>query len=131
MSPIAGTSGLPAPFTPAAGMSFDVLQREKLIWSWHTDLSLPSFQDLTLNLGTDLAISDIVFLHLGSTLAVSELSSGQMRVPVSFGATVKLGTSVKQNKSELRISAGASPLQNNIWAAGAGANLAVGLIDQA
>jgi hypothetical protein len=130
MSPVGVASGLPAPFTPAAGMSFDVLQREKLIWSWHTDLSLPSFLDVTLNLGTELAIADTVFLHLGSTLVTSEIASGNMRVPVSFGATVKLGTSVKENKSELKISAGASPLQSNIWAAGAGANLAVGLIDR-
>ena len=130
MSPVAGTSGLPAPFTPAAGMSFDLLQRQRLIWSWHGDLSLPSVQDLTLNLGTELAIADRVFLMLGSTFAVSEISSGDMRVPVSFGASVKLGTSVKEDRSEVKITAAAAPLQNDIWAMGGGANLAVGLIDR-
>jgi len=123
-------TGLYAPFTPAAGLSFDVLQREKLIWSWHSDLALPSVQNLTLNVGTQLAIADRVFLHLGGTIEAQELGSGDMRIPVSFGASVKLGTSVKENQSELKITAGATPLQNNIWAAGAGANLAVGLIDR-
>ena len=123
-------TGLYAPFTPAAGLSFDVLQKEKLIWSWHSDLSMPSFQNLTLNLGTELAIADRVFLHLSSTIEASEVGSGNMRIPVSFGASVKLGTSVKENQSELKITAGATPLQNEIWAAGAGANLAVGLVDR-
>ncbi len=130
MEPVEGFTASPPPFTPAAGISFDVLQREKLIWSWHSDVSLPSFQDLTLNLGTELAIADRVFLLLGTNLALSELAPGEMRIPVSFGVSVKSGTSVKENQSELKVTAGASPLQNNIWAAGAGATLAVGLIDR-
>ena len=129
MSPVDGFTASPAPFTPAVGISFDVLQREKLIWSWHSDVSLPSFQDLTFNLGTELAIADRVFLLLGSSFALSELAPGEMRTPVSFGASFKFGTSVKENQSELKVTAAASPLQNNIWAAGAGVNLAVGLID--
>jgi len=130
MSSVAGYTGLYTPFTPAAGISFDALQREKLIWSWHSDLSLPSFQNLTFNLGTELAIADRVFLHLGSTIAVNELGSGDMRVPVSFGASVKLGTSVKESQSELKVTAAAAPLYSNIWGAGLGANLAVGLVDR-
>ncbi|UCF97744.1 MAG: OmpA family protein [Spirochaetaceae bacterium] len=130
MSPVDNYGASPAPFTPAAGISFDVLQREKLIWSLHSDLSLPSVQDLTLSLGTELNISDRVFLLLGSTIALSELEPGEMRTPISFGASVKLGTSVKENQSELKITAGAAPLQSDIWAAGGGANLAVGLIDR-
>jgi outer membrane protein OmpA-like peptidoglycan-associated protein/flagellar hook assembly protein FlgD len=129
-APADSYTGLYAPFTPAAGLSFDVLQKEKLIWSWHSDLSLPTVQNLTLNLGTELAIADRMFLHLGSTIEAKELGSGDMRVPVSFGVSVKLGTSVKENQSELKITAGAAPLQSEIWAAGAGANLAVGLIDK-
>lgn len=123
-------TGLYAPFTPAAGLSFDVLQRQRLIWSWHSDVSLPSFQNVTLNLGTELAIADRVFLHLGSTIAVDELGSGDMRTPVSFGASVKLGTSVKESQSELKITAAGAPLYNNVWAAGLGANLARGQIDR-
>lgn len=130
MEPVAGFTASPPPFTPTAGISFDVLQREKLIWSWHSDVSLPSFQDLTFNLGTELAIDDRVFLLLGSSFALSELTPGEMRIPVSFGASFKFGTSVKENQSELKVTAAASPLQNNIWAAGAGAIFAVGLIDR-
>jgi flagellar hook assembly protein FlgD len=130
MEPVDGFTAAPPPFTPAAGVSFDVLQREKLTWSWHSDVSLPSFQDLTFNLGTELAINDRVFLLLGSSFALSELTPDEMRIPVSFGAAVKFGTSVKENKSELKVTTAAAPLQNDIWAAGAGANLAVGLIDR-
>ncbi|MBN2552543.1 MAG: gliding motility-associated C-terminal domain-containing protein [Spirochaetales bacterium] len=129
-SPAPSYTGLYPSFTPAAGLSFDLLQREKLIWSWHSDVSLPSFQNLTLNLGTELAIVDRVFLHLGSTIAVDEFGSGDMRVPVSFGASVKLGASVKESQSEVKITAAAAPLYSNIWGAGAGVNLAVGLIDR-
>jgi outer membrane protein OmpA-like peptidoglycan-associated protein/flagellar hook assembly protein FlgD len=130
MSSVSSFDPILPPFTPAAGLSFDVLQREKIIWSWHSDVSVPTFQDVTLNLGTQLNISDRIFLHLGSTIALSELPPDDPRIPVSFGASVKLGTSVRENQSELKITAGATPLQNKIWAAGAGANLAVGLIDR-
>jgi hypothetical protein len=130
MSSVAGYTDLYSPFTPGAGISFDVLQKEKLIWSWHSDLSLPSFQNLTFNLGTELAIADRVFLHLGSTMAANELGSGDMRIPISFGASVKLGTSVKESQSEVKITAAGAPLYSNIWGAGLGANLAVGLIDR-
>jgi len=130
MEPVGGFTASPAPFTPAAGISFDVLQREKLVWSWHSDVSLPSFQDLTFNLGTEVAIADRVFLLLGSSFALKQLAPGEMRIPISFGASFKFGTSVKENQSELKVTAAASPLQNNIWAAGSGATLAVGLIDR-
>jgi len=130
-APVSGYTALIPPFTPAAGISFDVLQREKLIWSWHSDLSLPSFQNVRVNLGTELAIADTVFLQLGSSFDFKEIPDDMRDSPlISFGASVKLGASVKQNQSELKTTVAAAPLQNGIWGAGLGVNLPIGVIDK-
>jgi outer membrane protein OmpA-like peptidoglycan-associated protein/flagellar hook assembly protein FlgD len=130
-SPVAGQSAAPAPFTPAAGIQFDLLSREQVALTVHSDVAMPSFQDLRFNLGTELAIRDTVFLHLGTSWDVAEMSPDGIRdIPLSFGASVKLGTSVKENRSEIKTTAAAAPLQDGIWATGLGANLAVGLIDR-
>jgi outer membrane protein OmpA-like peptidoglycan-associated protein/flagellar hook assembly protein FlgD len=129
--PVEGYTASPQAFTPAAGIGFNLLEKEKLIWSWHSDLSLPGFQNLWFNLGTRLAIADRLFLHLGSSFDVRELTPEDMRdIPISFGVSVKLGTSVKNVQSELTTTAAAAPLQNGIWALGAGANLPIGVIDR-
>jgi flagellar hook assembly protein FlgD/outer membrane protein OmpA-like peptidoglycan-associated protein len=131
VTPGLGYTALPEPFTPIAGVAFDLLQLPKLVWSLHSDLSLPSFQNVRLNLGTELTFADLVSLQLATSWDVTEVAQGGMRdIPLSFGASVKLGTSVKKNASELKTTAGVAPLQNGIWAAGLGLNLPIGLIDR-
>ncbi|MBN1837485.1 MAG: OmpA family protein [Spirochaetales bacterium] len=124
-------SSVPEPFTPAAGVAFDVLQREKVRWGVHSDVSMPSFQNLRFGLGTELGIVDTVFFHLGTGFDIDELGNGLGRdIPLSFGLSVKLGTSVQKNRSELLTTVAAAPLANGIWGVGAGINLPIGLVDR-
>lgn len=130
-NPVDGQTAAPEPFTPAFGLQADLLQREKVRLGAHADVSLPGFQNLRFDLGTELAFLDKVFLHLGSSWDVAEMTHGEIRdLPLSFGASVKFGTSVKEKGSEVKTTLAAAPLQDGIWAAGLGANLAIGLIDR-
>jgi flagellar hook assembly protein FlgD/outer membrane protein OmpA-like peptidoglycan-associated protein len=130
-TPFSGYSAIPEPFTPALGLGFDLVQTPKVVWSLHTDLSAPSFSTLRMAIGTELGIMDRAFLHLGTGFDLHELKYGENRdIPVSFGLSVKFGTSVRQDRSELTATAGAAPLQNGIWAAGLGLNLPIGMRDR-
>ena len=126
-----GYSAYPEPFTPAAGLAFDLIQARNLVWSFNSDLALPTFQNVRFALGTELALYDRVFLYLSTGFDLHELGEDHGRaVPLAFGAAVKIGTSVRQDKSELKTTLAAAPLQNGIWAVGLGANLPVGMRDK-
>jgi flagellar hook assembly protein FlgD/outer membrane protein OmpA-like peptidoglycan-associated protein len=129
--PFSKYSAIPEPFTPALGVGFDLVQTPKLAWSLHSDLSFPSFTTLRMAIGTELGIMDRVFLDLGTGFDLHELKNGKGRdVPVSLGLSVKFGTSVRKDKSELTTTVAAAPLQNGIWTAGFGANLPIGMRDR-
>jgi flagellar hook assembly protein FlgD/outer membrane protein OmpA-like peptidoglycan-associated protein len=124
-------TGLPDPFTLAGGLAFDVIQTENVVWSFNSDVALPSFQNLRFDLGTQLALYDRVFLYLSTGFDLHEIAVGNGRpVPLGFGASVKIGTSVSRDKSELKTTLAAAPLQSGIWAVGLDANLPVGMRDK-
>jgi len=129
--PVSGYTAIPEPFTPALGLAFDLVQTPKLVWSVHSDLSMPSFQNFRLAAGTELGFADRAFLDLGTGFDLHEMLAGGGRgIPISFGLSLKFGTSVRQDKSELTTTVAAAPLQNGIWAAGFGANLPIGMRDK-
>lgn len=125
-----GYSGIPEPFTPAAGLAFSAIRAKNVVWSFNGDVALPSFQNVRVALGTELALWDRAFLYLSSSVDAHELSTDNWRIPVAFGAGFKLGTSVRQDRSELKIVTAAAPLQDGIWAVGLGANLPIGMRDK-
>jgi flagellar hook assembly protein FlgD/outer membrane protein OmpA-like peptidoglycan-associated protein len=121
---------VPEPFTPSAGLAFDLVQSKNVIWSLNADAAMPTFQNLRVALGSQLALYDRAFLYLSTGFDLHEASSGAPRVPVAFGAGFKLGASVRQDRSELRLTAAGAPLYNGIWAAGLDANLPIGQRDR-
>jgi flagellar hook assembly protein FlgD/outer membrane protein OmpA-like peptidoglycan-associated protein len=123
-------SAAPEPFTPSAGLAFDLIQSKNVVLSLNSDVSMPSFQNVRFALGTELALYDRAFLYLSTGFDLHEAASGAARVPVAFGAAVKIGTSVRQDKSELRTTVAAAPLYNGIWAVGVDANLPIGQRDK-
>jgi flagellar hook assembly protein FlgD/outer membrane protein OmpA-like peptidoglycan-associated protein len=121
---------VPEPFTPSAGLAFDLIQSKNVIWSLNADAAMPTFQNLRVALGSQLALYDRAFLYLSSGFDLHEASSGAPRMPVAFGAGFKLGTSVRQDRSQLQLTAAGAPLYNGIWAAGLDANLPIGQRDR-
>ncbi len=125
-----GVSAYPEPFTPSAGLQFDLVQSKNVVLSLNSDVSMPTFQNVRFALGTELALYDRAFLYLSTGFDLNEASSGNPRVPVAFGAAFKIGTSVRQDRSELRTTVAAAPLYNGIWAVGLDANLPIGQRDR-
>jgi outer membrane protein OmpA-like peptidoglycan-associated protein/flagellar hook assembly protein FlgD len=127
--PEAGYSAFPAPYTPALGASFELLQLEILDWRWAADLSVPSFQSLVFSLGTEITFKDTFFISASSRYDQEEYAD-RKQLPYSFGLGVKLGAKVRKSQSEARISAAAGTVAENVWAVGGGVNIPIGLIDR-
>jgi len=123
-------TAIPEPFTPSAGLAFDLIHSKNVVWSLSADASMPSFQSLRAALGTELALYDRAFLYLSTGFDLHESNYYTPRVPVAFGVAVKIGTSLRQDRSELRLTAAGAPLYNGIWAAGLDANLPIGMRDK-
>ncbi len=121
---------IPEPFTPSAGLAFDLVQSKNVVWSLNADAAMPTFQNLRVALGSELALYDRAFLYLSTGFDLQEASSGAPRMPVAFGAGFKIGTSVRQDRSELRTTVAAAPLYNGIWGAGVDFNLPIGMRDK-
>lgn len=149
-SPDPALTSFPAPFTLAAGMSFDLVQASWVTWGFAADLSFPSFQNVRLDGSTTLGIRDTVFLNLSGHFDLHEVVgtfttpvTPSPRVPpIAFGLDVRFRTNTKRevkllkatergwNRSQLDVELGAAPLQNGIWGLGLGLNLALGEIDR-
>ena len=125
-----GYSAAPEPFTPSAGLAFDLIQSKNVVFSLNSDVSMPSLQNLRFALGSELALYDRAFLYLSTGFDLHESNNGTPKVPVAFGAAVKIGTSARQDRSELRTTVAAAPLYNGIWAIGVDANLPIGQRDR-
>jgi flagellar hook assembly protein FlgD/outer membrane protein OmpA-like peptidoglycan-associated protein len=121
---------VPEPFTPSAGLAFDLIQAKNVVWSLNADAAMPSFRNVRAAFGTELALYDRAFLYLATGFDLHDSNYHTPRVPVAFGAAIKIGTSVRQDRSELRLTAGAAPLYNGLWAAGLDANLPIGMRDK-
>jgi flagellar hook assembly protein FlgD/outer membrane protein OmpA-like peptidoglycan-associated protein len=141
-NPVDGT-GVPSAFTPATGISFVPFRRDGVDLEVNSAVSLPSFQNFRLSLGTELTIQDRVSLFGGWRGDVRELfdSSVESRSLLpSIGLSVKFSTNIPQdesiisqqgwNQSELHTRVAAAPLHDGIWAFGTGVNAPLGVIDR-
>jgi outer membrane protein OmpA-like peptidoglycan-associated protein/flagellar hook assembly protein FlgD len=126
-----GGTSFPAPFTPAVGLGFDLIDNDTFLWAVHSDVAFPVFQNVRFTLGSDLTYRDLVTLRLATTLDAAELMNGTGRdLPLSFGLSVTYNTPVRNRDSELKASASAAPFRNGIWGVGAGVNIPIGLLDR-
>ncbi|MDC7225855.1 MAG: gliding motility-associated C-terminal domain-containing protein [Spirochaetales bacterium] len=127
-------------FTPGGGISFDLLDKEKINFGVNADLSFPGFiESMNLNLGGDLELFDVIGLQFSSRMDLSELIEGDPSglVP-SLGVYVNLKTNFEDDdlskrgwsQNDVRTSVSAAPMRNGLWAVGAGINAELGVIDE-
>ncbi len=130
-APVAGYTPIPAPFTPAVGLHFGLLDSEAFKLGFGADLAFPSFQNVRASLGTEISIMDFLFIQASGLFDLKEWTGRTARsLPVSFGVAVKFATSGGKDRSEVKTTLSAAPLQGGIWALGAGANMPIGRIDR-
>jgi flagellar hook assembly protein FlgD/outer membrane protein OmpA-like peptidoglycan-associated protein len=142
LKPIDGTTGSPSPFTPSADVQLTVVDSETVDWQVHTGFSAPSFQNLRYRVGSGLTFFDRVSLNLGWDVDLLEQTDSAREAGSllpSVGLTVRLQTNISGeegvisdrgwNRSDIAVHGGWAPLYDDVWAAGAGFNVALGVID--
>lgn len=142
LKPIDGTTGSPSPFTPSGDVQLTVVESETVDWQVHTGFSAPSFQNLRYRVGSGLTFFDRVSLNLGWDVDLLEQTDSAREADSllpSVGITVRFQTNISEedgvisdrgwNRSDIAVHGGWAPLYEDVWAAGAGINVALGVID--
>jgi len=130
-TPSAGLSSFPPAFTPALGAAFNLVNSRDLLWSFSSDLAFPTFQGIRFSMGSDFTYKDLFTLRTALLLDLDDITEDRARsLPISFGLALKFSTSIRKDKSEVKTSVSAAPLQQGIWAIGAGLNVPIGLVDR-
>ncbi len=130
-APVEGRTAYPAPFTPSIGAYFGLIDSKAFDLAFTADLIFPGFQNLQASLGTELTFKDFLFVQAGAFFDAHEfLKETSRNLPVSFGLALRFATSIRQDRSEVKTSVSAAPLQNDIWAVGAGVNVHIGVVDK-
>ncbi|MCX7040216.1 MAG: hypothetical protein NT005_13915, partial [Spirochaetes bacterium] len=132
----AGVLNRPPVFTPALGAAFSLVRTDQLRLSFSPELSFPTFLDIRFGLGAEFAVADIFFLDMSGVFDMRQVVLGlepARQLPISFGASLKLKNLKMKSRgfevNELKTTVAAAPLQNGIWAFGAGVNVPFGLRD--
>ncbi len=135
----------PPTFTPAIAASFSLIDKDPFLLTVSGDLSIPTFQDIRLQLGTEFSAADLVFLDLYLNADLRQmLPAGDpaRTLPLGFGLSLKIKTKIPTkvetadatergyDQSEMKVTASAMGLQDGIWAFGLGANLPIGVVDR-
>ena len=125
----------PPVFTPAVGAAFSLVRTDALRLSFSPELSFPSFQDLRASLGMEFGVADIFFLDMSGVFDLRQALGAEPArdIPLTFGASLKLNKLKMKAKgfevNELKTTIAAAPMQDGIWAIGAGVNVPFGLRD--
>jgi outer membrane protein OmpA-like peptidoglycan-associated protein/flagellar hook assembly protein FlgD len=141
--PAAGTqSAYPAPFTPALGAAARFVDTDAITLAASLDLAAPTFGDLRADVGVELGIADFLFIRGHVPLSIVEITQGSARTPITFGFTFKFQTQLPEDtqllgigergwaRSEVQTHATVTPVRDNFWAAGVGANVSLGVVDR-
>lgn len=137
----APSTAYPSPFTPAAGLSFTILQTEPVDIDFRTNLQFPAFQNVRFDAGSTVTLFDVVGLHVSGGFDLRSLleDHAPRSFPLSGGISVHLTTNFGKEKGEKPISdwsrsevnpiVSFTPLQDNVFAFGAGVTVPLGQID--
>lgn len=141
-APVALRSAYPAPFTPVLGASFDVLDSKSLKVGFTGDVGFPSFQDVNVRVGGRITFQNSLALTISTGADLQELLNpglGQRSLIPSVGLSYTFKTKLPKKSqflsqhgwdtTEVKTQAAAAPMQGGVWAFGAGANAALGVID--
>lgn len=147
-----GTSGSPAPFSLHSDIQATVVDTDAVSWTLHSGFSLPSFQNLRLRVGSQTTLLDRVSLNIGWDMDLREQLDGDRSADSllpSVGLTARFQTGRGQRaqrgdeptgadageppfwqQSDIAVHSVWAPLYPDVWAAGAGINAALGVIDR-
>ncbi len=138
-----GITGSPAPFTPAADIQATILETETVDLLLHTGFSAPSFQNLKYRAGSQVTFFDRVSLNIGWDVDLLEHtekgreagslmpSAGiTVRFNTNFGGSTGVDDTPFWNRSDIDVHTVWAPLYDDVWAVGAGAQVALGVVDR-
>jgi flagellar hook assembly protein FlgD/outer membrane protein OmpA-like peptidoglycan-associated protein len=144
LAPASGTTGTPAPFTPATDIHATLLHNDTVRWELHTGVTAPSFQNVVYRAGTQLTMWDRIGLNVGWQYNLHEQSESDYTAGSLFpsvGLTARFQTGRSGNgsgaetppawrQSEIQAHGAWAPLYDGVWAAAAGVNIAFGVVDR-
>ncbi|MFW5694656.1 MAG: FlgD immunoglobulin-like domain containing protein [Alkalispirochaeta sp.] len=127
-------TGSPAPFTPAADIQATLIRNDTVDWTVHTGVSAPSFQNVRLRAGSSTTFFDRVSLNLGWDVDLQEHTdssreAGSLLPSVGLSVRFQPTFGSGSDRNEVAVRGGYAPLYEDVWAAGAGVNLALGVVD--
>jgi flagellar hook assembly protein FlgD/outer membrane protein OmpA-like peptidoglycan-associated protein len=141
--PVEDTTGSPSPFTPAADIEATVIDSDDVDWRIHTGFSAPSFQNVRYRAGTALSFFDRIDINVGWDIDLVEQTDSDRDADSllpSVGITVRFQTDIARNEgvisdqgwnqSDIAVHSAWAPLYDDVWAAGAGVQAALGVIDR-
>ena len=137
------TSGYPDPFTVTGGIGATIVNTKNFLIDVSTDIGFPGFKSVLLTMGSNITFRDTISLNLGTRLDLDALLNGNPYglIP-SIGINYSFKTDIKKesnflglydrgwNRSEINIQTGFAPIAEDLWAAGFGVNIPLGVIDK-
>ncbi|MBI9100150.1 MAG: hypothetical protein JEY91_16835, partial [Spirochaetaceae bacterium] len=126
---------IPGNFTIGAGVQFDLIDKNKFVWTVQGDLRSPTFTDLKIDIATDILIADIIKIDSSVSLALRDAIAGETGTIIpSVGLSVKIPLRSKEGvgimgSSEMNVNIAAAPLYDDIWAFGGGLTIPFGVLD--
>ncbi|MEX2444411.1 MAG: FlgD immunoglobulin-like domain containing protein [Alkalispirochaeta sp.] len=129
------STGSPAPFTPAADIQAAVVRNDSVDWTVHTGFTAPSFQNVRFRAGSSTTFFDRVSLNLGWDIDLQERTdstrkAGSLLPSVGLSVRFQPTFGSGSDRNEMAVHGGYAPLYDDVWAAGTGVNLAVGVVDR-
>lgn len=149
-----GVGSVPSPFTFTGGAAFGLIREDRFALDLAADLSLPSFSNLAGKIGVEARIGELAKLGLSTGFNLKEAIDGQAAsaIPgISLTADFALapaqgaaasaeasgtdaagpsGASVGGRRGDVKVSVGARPLYDGVWAFGTGAVVTLGVVDK-
>ena len=143
LHPRGGTTGSPSPFTPRLSLAARVMESATVRWDAHLGVSVPSFQNARLSLGTHARFFNRVALNVGWEYDLrehldSDRPSGSLfpSVGLSFHFTTDFGGAAGVisdrgwDQSDIAVDTAYAPLYTDVWAFSTGFHAALGVIDR-
>jgi len=141
--PSSNTRLFPRAFTPALGLSFNIIKEDGFIWGVAADASFQGLDNFRLVAGTEFVIGDFLLIHAVYNLDLAEMEDDSTeRIPFAVGFSLKFNIDIQEeigflgisergwNKSDIKTNFAVAPLHNGVIGIGAGVNVSLGVIDQ-
>ena len=138
LQPGTGSDYFPQAFTPAVGVSFDLVKSQPFRLGLYADASFPSFQNILFFSAAEIVVLETFSLRATYRLDVKELATFTNRFPAMFGLSLNFRIDLEQEKflnergwgkNDIRVDLAFAPLQNDTLAMGLGFNAALGMKD--